>query len=113
MLRLQQATSAISIGLVVATLGVYGWTVYVPKMWSQAYKDLETLQRHERHLTATNESIKNQLALQAEKPESGLANPHPAQSIFLPFTPVKSIAVPAKEGKQNSQAHLSSDPVAY
>jgi hypothetical protein len=111
MLRLQQASSVITFSLILTTLGVYAWTVYVPKLWSKEYRNLETLQRHERHLTATNESIKNQLAQQAEKPEAGLSNPHPAQSIFLPETPVKPIIIPETQAK--SSPSLTSDSVAY
>lgn len=82
MLKLQQASSVITLCLVMATLGIYAWTVYVPRLWSKEYRNLETLQRHERHLTATNESLKNQLAKQAEEPKAGLTNPKPEQAIF-------------------------------
>lgn len=83
LLFIQKGFSIITFCLVGTTLGMYAWTVYFPKLWSNEYKKLETLQRYERHITATNESLKNQLAQQAEKPETGLSNPSPTQSIFL------------------------------
>jgi hypothetical protein len=69
--------------LISGALGVYGWSVYTQQSWGRAYRYLETLQRHERQLTTTNETIKNDLAQQAEKPEMGLMNPNPDTTIFL------------------------------
>lgn len=112
MLRIQQFSSVITFALILTTLGVYACTVYVPKLWSKEYKDLETLQRHERNLIATNESLKHKLARQAERPETGLAAPHPAQAIFLPDTPVENIIVPEPEKKAPVKS-LSSDSLAY
>lgn len=110
LLFLQKGFSVITFCLVGSTLGLYAWTVYFPKLWSNEYKKLETLQRYERHLIATNESLKNQLAQQAEKPEMGLSNPNPAQSIFL--KPASEAQRPQKQ-PENSNLSPSSDAVAY
>ena len=74
-------------------LSVYGWTVYSQKMWSQAYRKLETLQRHERQLTTANEVLKNHIALQAEQPTTELMPPTSASLIFL--QPAPQLRVPA------------------
>ncbi|MEG3436981.1 hypothetical protein V0288_07595 [Pannus brasiliensis CCIBt3594] len=84
---IQKVTSAITFSLLGATLGIYAWTVYIPKVWDKEYGKLETLQRHERHLLATNETLKHQLAEQAERPETGFGNPRPFQTIFLRRSP--------------------------
>jgi hypothetical protein len=83
LLFIQKSVSIVTFCLVGTTLGLYAWTVYFPKIWSGEYQKLETLQRYERHILSTNESLKNRLAQQAEKPETGLSNPSPTQSIFL------------------------------
>jgi hypothetical protein len=110
---LQQGSAGIALVLTLATLAVYAWSIYVPKLWGKEYRHLETLQRHERHLTATNESLKNQLAQQAEKPEMGLADPHPAQSIFLPATSAATLKPPQSLTPPESQLTVPSAPVAY
>jgi hypothetical protein len=73
--------------LVATMLSVYSWTVYSQKMWSQAYRKLEILQRHERQLTTTSEVLKNKIALQAEQPVTNLVPPNPAVAIFLQPAP--------------------------
>jgi hypothetical protein len=84
--QLQRATTVVTLGLVTVALGVYGWTVYTPMQWSREYTKLKTLQQTERQLLANTESIKNQLARQAEQPQSGLVKVSPQQNIFLPAT---------------------------
>jgi hypothetical protein len=69
---LERIVAVITFCLLGSTLGIYAWTVYIPKVWDKEFGKLETLQRHERHLLATNETLKHQLAQQAEKPETGL-----------------------------------------
>ncbi|GBF55431.1 cell division protein FtsL [Microcystis sp. 0824] len=80
---LERIVAVITFCLLGSTLGIYAWTVYIPKVWDKEFGKLETLQRHERHLLATNETLKHQLAQQAEKPETGLTHPQPFQTIFL------------------------------
>ncbi len=81
---LQRYTSAITFLLVVATLVAYGWTVYSQQIWSQAYRKLLTLQRHERQVTITNNVLKSNMAADAENPNAGLVSPSPAGTIFVP-----------------------------
>lgn len=87
LLFLQRGSNIASFCLISATLALYGWTVYTQQLWSQEYRKLEKLQRHERLLTSTNEVIKNQLAKQAERPDTGLVAPNPANMLFLPPAP--------------------------
>ena len=100
LLFLQRSSSVASFFLISATLALYGCTVYTQQMWSQEYRKLETMQRHERLLTATNEVLKTQLAKQAERPDTGLVAPNPANMLFLSPAPQR----PPKEApKGNSE----------
>ncbi|GFE68423.1 hypothetical protein [Chroococcus sp. FPU101] len=111
LLFIQKGFSFITFCLVMTTLGLYAWTVYFPRLWNNEYKKLETLQRYERHLISTNESLKNQLAQQAEKPETGLSNPNPTQSIFL--TPTSETNPRPKNTPKNQISSPNSDAIAY
>ncbi|BFM38930.1 hypothetical protein OLK001_08560 [Synechocystis sp. LKSZ1] len=86
----QRATTVLTLGLVTLALGIYGSTVYTPMQWSREYARLKTLQQTERQLLANTESIKNQLAQQAEQPNSGLVKVSPQQNIFLPTSALPS-----------------------
>ena len=85
--RLQRQSTVLTFLLVTATLGLYGWTVYCQQLWSQSYHKLVILQRDERQLTTTSEVLKNQMALQAEQPNTGLVPSSPTQAIFLQPAP--------------------------
>ena len=115
LLNIQKGSSAIAFALVSLTLAAYAWTVYIPKQWSQEYRKLETLQRRERHLTATNETLKNQLAQQAEKPEMGLSDPHPTNVIFLPplTGTLVSKAQSPKSDENDNPSLATKTPIAY
>ena len=80
--------------LVIAVLVVYGWTVHSQKLWGQSYRKLQELQRDERQLMKTNEVLKNKMAQESEKANTGLSSPAANQTIFLPAEPW--------EQKQNS-----------
>lgn len=84
---LQRRFSVVTFLLIAAMLMVYGWTVYSQQRWNQSYRKLVTLQRHERQLTATSEVLKNQMALQAEQPATGLVPHNPSKVIFLEPAP--------------------------
>jgi cell division protein FtsB len=113
LLMLQRSSSAIVFCLIVSTLALYAWTVYIPRLWSKEYKKLETLHRHERQLIATNETLKNQLAQQAERPETGLANPNPAHAIFLAPTSVSPQSQPKPLAPSDHQSSVTAIPLAY
>lgn len=90
LLVLQHSSSVFACCTIVSALAIYGWSVYTPQLWNQEYKKLESLRRNERNLTTTNETLKNELAQQAEKPETGLSAPNPGRLIFLSPTPASS-----------------------
>lgn len=112
LLRFQQATSVITLGLVGVALTVYGLTVYTPRTWSHEYKKLRSLQNHERQLTATNEILKNQLAQQAELPNSGLVRPNPNYNIFLPSSAVNT-QFTSQASDPSANLLLGQKPLAY
>ncbi|MGD1911700.1 MAG: hypothetical protein ACFB2X_12800 [Rivularia sp. (in: cyanobacteria)] len=93
-------TSVITFLLVGATLIVYGWTVYSQHLWSRSYKQLQELQRNERQLTKHDETLKNKMAQEAEKPRHGLVSPTPANTIFLQeTTPLNSRNIEKESNK--------------
>ncbi len=84
---LQRPSSIVMFLLVATMLSVYSWTVYSQKMWSNSYRKLDILQRHERQLTTTSEVLKNKMASQAEQPITNLVTPNPVLAIFLQPAP--------------------------
>ncbi|MBD2629113.1 hypothetical protein [Trichormus variabilis] len=90
MYSLYRYSSAGAFLCVAATLVVYGWTVYSQELWSQAYRTLQSLQRHERQLTTTNATLTSKMAEEAEQPTAGLVSPSPGKTIFLPPTSYSS-----------------------
>jgi hypothetical protein len=106
---LERIVAVITFCLLGSTLGIYAWTVYIPKVWDKEFGKLETLQRHERHLLAANETLKHQLAQQAEKPETGLTHPQPFQTIFLQR---KSPANPKISPSSQPQSPSNSKPTS-
>lgn len=95
LIQAQRGSLVIAFVLVVATLMVYGSTVYTQQLWSKEYRKLKTLQRNEQEMTATNASMENQLALQAEKPGSGLVPQTPDSTLFLQPAPQRKPLVTA------------------
>lgn len=111
LLFLQRSSDILTFVLVGSTLTLYAWTVYTQQQWTQEYKKLENLQRDERHLTTTNEVLKNQLAQQAEKPSTGLVTPTPAKTIFLQPAPQRQ--PPAAPTKTVDPELPSKAPLGY
>jgi len=83
LLNTQRVSSVAVFGLVVVTLAIYGWTVYVQQRWGQEYRRFESLKKEERQLISGNEALKNDIAQQAGLPTSGLTVPDPNHTIFL------------------------------
>ncbi|WP_460202473.1 hypothetical protein [Scytonema sp. NUACC21] len=83
-------SSIVAFLLVAATLVVYGLTVYSQEFWSQSYRKLQNLQRQERQLMTTNETLKNNMAKEAQKQPEKLVSPSPNRMIFLNPAPVTS-----------------------
>ncbi|NEQ22655.1 MAG: hypothetical protein F6K28_26435 [Microcoleus sp. SIO2G3] len=91
----QRSSSIVTFALVGLTLAVYGWTVYAQELWGRQYRQLEALQRQERQLTTANEALKQNLAQQAEQPNSRLTAPNPSSMIFLQPAAPRPTTAPA------------------
>jgi len=105
--QVQRGSLVVAFILVTATLIVYGSTVYTQQLWSKEYRKLKTLTRNEREMVATNEGLKNQLALQAGRPGSGLVPQTPDSTIFLQpalqrQAPIPSPSVPKAAAAPNT-----------
>lgn len=113
LLWLQKGISGISLALVIGALGTYASSIYIPKLWSRDYQQLKLLQRHERELTATNEALKNQIARQAEQPETGMTHLNPAHVLFL--TPATNSPIrPSEKETTREETNLTIEPpLAY
>lgn len=101
--------------LVFTSLGAYGYTVYIDRQLSQASGHLEKLQRSEQQLTAVNEVLKNHLAEQAKRPNTGLRPPQPTNVIFLKPAPPRPLtqgtAAPKPAAPSASSGPL--EPLGY
>ena len=113
LLLIQKSSTTLSFCLVSLTLVVYGWTVCAPSLWSQEFRKLTKLQRDERHLVGTNETLKHQLSQQAQNPGSGLAQPHPSQLFFLEPANIPPIEASSVILTQEGEPFVPQTPVAY
>ncbi len=91
--RFQQGSTAITGVLVTGALVVYGSTVYIDKSTNKAILQLDALQGESQQLTAANESIKQSLADQATRPDSGLEPYKSGDVLFVePAPPREKLA---------------------
>jgi hypothetical protein len=107
----QQSSSVLSFSLVIITLIVYVSSFYLPQKWSKQYKQLTVLQRQERELTRVNESLKKQLAQQAQRPDAGLESFDPTKAIFL--EPAENVSKKTNKDKSNSNTLFERVPLGY
>lgn len=118
LVKLERGTSLATWGLGVAALCAYGLAVMSQQTWYEEYSRLQSLQRQERQLKATNAAFKHQMAKQAEKPEANLTPQVPENSIFLrpePEAARQPVAapVPAPASTDVTPAHPSETPLGY
>lgn len=113
LLFIQHASSIITIALVMSTLAIYSGVVYSQQQWSLHYEKLTKLQRAQRDLTATNETLKNQLAEQAEQPNNGFIAPNPDQTIVLPSPSPKKSRNNRPQTKRNETLPKANPPLGY
>ncbi|MEM8779547.1 MAG: hypothetical protein AAGF26_11880 [Cyanobacteria bacterium P01_G01_bin.49] len=113
LLLVQKSSTTLTCGLVAITLAVYGWTVYAPTLWSREFSKLKTLQRDERQLVSTNETIKHKMAQKAEQPGSGLTQPNPNQSLFVPPADSPKIEVRVNAHSPEEEPLLADSFVSY
>jgi hypothetical protein len=113
LLLINKISATFAFCLVTLTLGVYGWTVRVPTLWSQEFRKLTKLQQEERYLVGANEVLKHQLAQQAQKPASGLTQLHPKDLIFLPDIKVVPLSVTDATIYNKGNPWMAEGPIAY
>ena len=89
LLVIQRSSGAIAFGTIAIIFIIYSSIVYTQQKWGKEYKKLKTLQRQERILIQTNESLKNDLANLAEKSQTDLVPIDPQRSIFLNPTSIE------------------------
>lgn len=106
-------SSVIAFLVVAATLMVYGWTVYSQELWNQAYRKLQSLQRHERQLNTTNATLTSKMAKEAEKPATGLLSPTPGVTIFLPSASHNPNSLSSTTIPNSKTQSPSSSPLGY
>ncbi|MDZ8050745.1 MAG: hypothetical protein RMX68_020865 [Aulosira sp. ZfuVER01] len=106
-------SSVVTFLLVATTLVVYGWTVYSQDIWSQGYRRLQSLQRHERQLTTTNAALTNKMAEEAEQPAAGLVLPTPDRTIFLPPASYSPNSTPPKTTPDSEPPEQTTSPLGY
>ncbi|MEM9266226.1 MAG: hypothetical protein AAGA46_11940 [Cyanobacteria bacterium P01_F01_bin.13] len=98
----QQGSTLVTGGLVVAALVIYSWTVYLDKTVSRAFQRLETLKVSTQQVTTANETLKHSMAQQAELPTAGFKPFEPDNAIFLaPASPRPSV-----EPSAESEVHF-------
>ncbi len=107
----QRTSTVVTFGLIASVLAVYSWTVYSQQLWGKEYRRLESLQRNERQLTSANESLKSQIAQQAESPEAGLVLPSSANRLFLEPAPQRYQSAPP--ATQPAASSNPSKPFGY
>lgn len=111
--KIHRHSAIVTFLLVAITLVVYGWTVYSQELWSQSYRRLQNLQRHERQLMTNNGVIKNQLAKEAEKEPAKLVLPTPARMIIVNPAPVTTNTPPNTVSPTPEIQQQTINPLAY
>lgn len=83
LMLLQQGSTPVTLVLGAALLGIYGWSVYSQRAWSDAYSRLNQLQREERQVVAANETRKFEVTEQAATASQQFVPQVPANTVFL------------------------------
>jgi hypothetical protein len=85
--RIQQGSTIVTGFLITGALLVYGSTVYVDKSTSRSVAQLDALQGESQQLTSANEALKQNLAEQATRPDSGLKPYQAGDTLFVAPAP--------------------------
>lgn len=88
--RIQQGSTLVTTLLVTGALAVYGSTVYVDRTTNRALTRLDSLQGESQELTSANEAIKQSLAEQALREDSGLEPYEAGDLIFVAPEPLRA-----------------------
>ena len=92
--RIQNASTVLTGVLMSGALLAYGSTVYVDRSTDQALHQLDALQSESQQLTTANESIKQSLAEQAIREDSGLELHEADDVLFLAPEAPRQVEVP-------------------
>ncbi|MEL6880286.1 MAG: hypothetical protein AAFP09_07150 [Cyanobacteria bacterium J06607_10] len=87
--RIQHGSTILTGVLMTGALLVYGSTVYVDRSTDSALRQLDALQSESQQLTTANESIKQSLAEQAIREDSGLELHKAGDVMFVEPAPVR------------------------
>jgi hypothetical protein len=90
--RIQQGSTIVTGFLITGALLVYGSTVYVDKSTSRSVAQLDALQGESQQLTSANEALKQSLAEQATRPDSGLKPYQAGDTLFVAPAPRRDSA---------------------
>ncbi len=90
LIHLQKGSAIVAIGLGIAVSIAYCSTVYIQQLWAKEYRTLKQLERNQRQMTTVKEVLKDQMAQQAEAPETGMSQLSPQRLIFVPPAPTPS-----------------------
>jgi hypothetical protein len=82
-------------GVAGLSLVAYGCMVYTQEQWRINHQQLQKLKNQEHQLAITDARIKNQMAQDAEKPQSGLVSPQPADFLYVPAN-MQVVSVPVE-----------------
>ena len=109
LILLQKSSSLLAVVMMLSSMGIYLATVRIPRLWSQEYEHLEALQRQERNLVAMDESLKYEIARQAEQPEWEMSAISPENTLFLQ---ANSFKLPQKAIASDSEI-VQAIPLGY
>ena len=113
LLFVQHGSSVLAFGSISITLSVYAGVVYSQQQWSRHYEELQKLQRDQRDLITANETLKNQLAEQAENPDAGLVSPTSANTLVLPSLSSENFLKPKKPSQKEQTESQVTAPMGY
>ena len=113
LLFLQQSSSLLTFGAIVATLGLYGLTVYTQQSWNREYEKLESLQRHERTVTNINEALKDQIAESNNSSNQDLVPLTPDKNIYIKPTGISVSPESQSSSVRKVESPKTDRPLAY
>jgi hypothetical protein len=89
LLTIQRGTLVLFASAIGLSTIVYGYTVHTQDLWKSQYQQLKRLRTQETQQAVMNENLKQQLAISAQEPNSGLVAPTPDRSVFIPSAPLR------------------------
>ncbi len=111
LLKLRKFSTPIMVLLLLGSLPIYGWSVYIQQSWGKTYRELKQLRREEQELITRNEQHKYDLAQQAEQHSAGLVPQGPNNTLFL--KPAPSQSQPHSVGQKIEPPAAKGLPIGY